>query len=455
MRILADTATLAHVEPGTSGSERAGFTLGARHCIVLVFVALSLLLGVRTYGVATKSQHSVDIESIAIARDLTRGVRPADGVQTYERMPGFALLLLAFSSIDGGVALGLSCGADGRPACTSRLFHSMIALQYAGSVGIIIITAMLAWRLSRHHGVVLIILVLTAFTARLADWSGLVRPQIWYHLLLASYLLLGLCAYQRRSVMLAAAAGLTLGISCLFEPLTIVLVPVAAALVAREPAYSSIGKYSLWRSLGLVGGACAGVALAFVAVALSYDGSAVDRYIARHIAERTAFNGMGNGTWLASLVFPMPLVGDWLGAVMPDLSVALGIPHRPGSIVLDGSTAILQDAMGHERSLGAAHWIINEKIVTAPGAYAWATPAILLRGVLGGGGLIALVGLLHVPRMITYARVENRLGDLLVVLVPIVALFAVNTALTANGPWLNPMLVFVYVYSIAYVARGW
>ena len=46
------------------------------------------------------------------------------------------------------------------------------------------------------------------------------------------------------------------------------------------------------------------------------------------------------------------------------------------------------------------------------------------------------------------------LADLLVIVLPIVALFIVNTLLTGNAHWLNPMLPFVYCYAIAYVASG-
>ncbi|NJO34588.1 MAG: hypothetical protein HC869_17105 [Rhodospirillales bacterium] len=68
--------------------------------------------------------------------------------------------------------------------------------------------------------------------------------------------------------------------------------------------------------------------------------------------------------------------------------------------------------------------------------------------------MIALFGAFYVRRMVAYARADQRLIDHLVVLVPIAALFIINTLLTSNVYWLNPLLPFVYSYAIAYVASG-
>ena len=57
------------------------------------------------------------------------------------------------------------------------------------------------------------------------------------------------------------------------------------------------------------------------------------------------------------------------------------------------------------------------------GGYLLAIPPMICRGILGGGGLVALFGMFHMPRMIAYARVERRLDDFLLVLVPTIVLF--------------------------------
>jgi hypothetical protein len=99
-------------------------------------------------------------------------------------------------------------------------------------------------------------------------------------------------------------------------------------------------------------------------------------------------------------------------------------------------------------------WLLREHVTAEIGAYLWSLPPIVSRGIWAGGGVVALFGLFHMRRAIAYARVDGRLGDLLVVVLPVVSLFVVNTLFTGNAYWLNPMLPFVYCYAIAYVASG-
>ena len=87
-------------------------------------------------------------------------------------------------------------------------------------------------------------------------------------------------------------------------------------------------------------------------------------------------------------------------------------------------------------------------------SYLWSVPPIVGRGIWAGAGLIALFGLFHLPALVRYSRADGRLRDLGVVVWPIVALFIVNSLLTSNSFWLNPLLPFLYSYAIAYVAAG-
>ena len=433
----------------------AKLLLSARSWSILLLLLLSLILGFRTYNVATKAQDGIDIESVEIALDLARGEKTNSEGHTHARMPGFALLLFAVSQVDTRLREGLACSLADRNGCKLQWYRSILIAQYVAAIGTMAVTLLLAWQLSRHWQTCVITLVLMAATTRLVDWTGVVRPPIWYHFLIAVYLFLSLSAYRRRSLPFSIAGGMILGLSCLFEPFTALLIPVSVMLVGRRPGPRSDSIPSMLRALGLIGGACGGISLIWVASGLSYDTSAIYGYIARHMSERVAFNTLDNVEWVASLVLPMPLIGDWIASAAPELNVRLGLP-RHGSIALHGLTTIFRDALEHGgSSSGAILWIFKQLIWQTLAGYLLAIPPIFNRGILGGGGLVALIGLFHVPRMIAYARAEHRLNDLLVVLVPIVVLFLINTMLTGNGQWLNPMLVFLYIYAIAYVAGGW
>ena len=78
-----------------------------------------------------------------------------------------------------------------------------------------------------------------------------------------------------------------------------------------------------------------------------------------------------------------------------------------------------------------------------------------MRGLWGGAGIVGLIGIFHVRRMLQFARADGRLGVHLTAILPIFGLLLLNTLLTHNSYWLNPMIAFAYAYAIAYVACGW
>ena len=101
--------------------------------------------------------------------------------------------------LDARVEHGLSCSLVDRAACRAGLFASVLGAQYAAAVIVFLVVSVLAWRLSRTWSITLITLALSLIALRPADAAGMIRPMIWYQLLLALYLLLALLAHQKRS----------------------------------------------------------------------------------------------------------------------------------------------------------------------------------------------------------------------------------------------------------------
>ncbi|NJO34586.1 MAG: hypothetical protein HC869_17095 [Rhodospirillales bacterium] len=189
-----------------------------------------MAVSVRAFAVA-RGASTIDIESIQVASDLHRNLTSESSVPRtaqHHRTPGHPLLLAVVAIVDPNVRQGLACSLADRRHCRSDLFATILALQVMAAVASCAMLLIIAWRLSGSWEVALIAVALTFIATRPGDLAGLVRPMIWYHFLLTLYVFLAVLA--RRSVALSLGAGTALGTSVLFEPVTVVLIPVTAML---------------------------------------------------------------------------------------------------------------------------------------------------------------------------------------------------------------------------------
>ncbi|MFM9850002.1 MAG: hypothetical protein ACKVP3_22955 [Hyphomicrobiaceae bacterium] len=422
----------------------------------MLLISIALAVTIRALSVA-RGNGAIDIESVQMAGDFYRNLTSETAVPRaarHERMPGQALLLTVAAVVDPEVRQGLACSLPDRTHCRPELFASVLVLQVFAAIAAFVMLLLIALRLSGSWEVALIALALSFIATRAGDFAGLVRPMAWYHFLLTLYVFLAVLA-QRGSPLFALGAGLALGASVLFEPASVVLIPITAALfflaqrgVAKQRSVQTL------RAASFVCGALFGLAGFVAAASLSYDMNAAISHIALHTAERVAFNSMDAQTWVQSLIVPIPLIGDWFQSLSGLSAVKFGAT-RPGSIVFEGRAIVYPMSLANsETALGSVVWIVREKILGDIAAYATSTPSLICRGLWAGGGVIALFGVFYVRRMIAYARADLRIADHLIMLVPIAALFIVNTLFTSNAYWLNPILPFIYCYAIAYVASG-
>jgi hypothetical protein len=90
----------------------------------------------------------------------------------------------------------------------------------------------------------------------------------------------------------------------------------------------------------------------------------------------------------------------------------------------------------------------------APADYAVTTALLIVRGLRATGGLLVLWGWLALPALLRRLGAQRELGPFLLIAGPLFGLTIVQSLLTANLPWMNVPLVFVYGYAIARVTGG-
>ena len=318
---------------------------------------------------------------------------------------------------------------------------------------------LLALMLSGVPTVALIATALTLLSSRLGTQAGMAWPESMYHFALMLYVTLLVLSWQGRSNGWAFASGAALGLAVLFEPVAAGLAPLSALqlLLGRNPRASGLDAMRLCAAFlaGVVGTAVGLFALGGTSL---IDPQSVLLHFASHFSQRASYIGIARETWLASLVLPTPFIGTILAEIVSAADVRkLAIGAVDGSLSHRGLTVILSDALAKGGGIpSAAIGILWQQNVAArPAAYLVSIPTVAMRGLWGGAGIVGLIGIFHVRRMLQFARADGRLGVHLTAILPIFALLLLNTLLTHNSYWLNPMIAFAYAYAIAYVACGW
>ena len=188
---------------------------------------------------------------------------------------------------------------------------------------------------------------------------------------------------------------------------------------------------------------------------LGYQNGAIARHMSWALAERAAFNRLEGTAWWAGLVLPIPMLGDLASLLFPTEVMARFGYYVPGTYVYDGANRIFPAALAQPVApLMQTLWLAKTYIVQDPIGYLAASGPMLVRGLFGAAGLIGLVGILHVPTMRRWSKLDANHQATAIMVLAAGALVVVNTLITANPVNLNPILPFVYAYAIAYVASG-
>ena len=446
---------------------RAGFLAGLRERLMrsrrgLLAVIVVLIAAMSCFAAFKKGvwkAPSVDRGAVAVAAHLVSSFRGGDGAVSPGQPrshagPGYPLVLFALAFVDERVAKALACEVKPQ-SCAGEdrgAFTSVVVVQTIAAIAGLLFAFAAALRVSGSWEVAVLTLILVFVASRVGDFAGLVRPFVWAPALTYLALWLAAEACVRRNVLLAAGSGVAVGAGALFMPLILVMVPAMAVvfLLGRGMRWSGV-LCALAVVAGGAGSIFGGLSLA---EAYGYDGGGVMRQLTIQLAERVAFQAMGLEDWLTSLLIPIPMMSGLAELLFSQESIRLFVGmHAEGTYAWQGVMEVFPRAVkATDTPVGQFLWLAQDRIGQNPGAFAAATVSVFLRGLWANAGLIGLVGLFHVWWMVRVHRAEHRFGPLLIVLVPVVALLAANTMLSANHPFYNPGLVLAYSYAIASVA---
>ena len=417
---------------------------------ILALIVLGVMLGVAL----SRAAKPVELGSLAQARGFLATAASAAPVAPvlYGSPPGYALVLAGLAAIDGGTAAGLDCIAATPETCGRRAWPFVVGVQVLIAIATLLLVLALAWRLSGQAPIALLTLVLVFFASRPGEAASSLRPGIWYLFFLLAFLVLSNESLRRRSTAWTSASGVALGMAVLFEPYAIVIASVVAIWLLGR------GRHGVPMAAGLLIGTALTATCGLVwAGRHGYDPASVLSYQTRLLAQRLAFLSLEPGSWIAALVVPIPLLGDWLALVLPDAMVRKLGAFGPGTLLMEGANVIQPQAFAKAAGepAGAIAWLLHDRLMANPVAYLASLPPVLARGLWGGGGIVALIGILHVKGMLGFARADWRHDEHVLAMLPALTLLAVNTLVTDNSHWLNPLLPILYAYAFAYVAAGW
>jgi hypothetical protein len=258
---------------------------------------------------------------------------------------------------------------------------------------------------------------------------------------------LGLEAYRRRSFALSFSAGAGAAAVALLYPLATIVPAILAMAIFFAPRKMPFARRLVLGLAALVGAGA--VAFAFHAFGpTAYDPAAAGRLLVLQLSERLGYQAMDFHDWLGSLILPLPFVGGWLEFLFSD-DTARRLAHGYAAL---GREEIFPRAIAQSPSpLAQYAWLVRAHIEGAFGSYLAVTPGILNRGLWGGADIVALVGVFHIKRLLTFSAADAGCAALAMVLAPILALLVVNTLLNANPAWANAAMPFIWAYAIAYV----
>jgi hypothetical protein len=152
-------------------------------------------------------------------------------------------------------------------------------------------------------------------------------------------------------------------------------------------------------------------------------------------------------------LFWLPGVGDLAGPLLPAAVRRKFELYYEGSLLWEGRR-MFEAAGPASSNLGQASRLWTSHVLSNPLGYLASSPLLLLRGLASTGGWLTLWGILALPLLLRRLHARSALGPFMLVVGPLIGLTVVQALLTANLPWMNLSLAFVYAYAIAEVTGG-
>ena len=435
------------------------------HILVLACIAATLALQV---GVATRKAPHVDSgprSTIAAAASLLEhGVyadafvadgteRPAPGRY---RAPGYPAFVAGVALLDRNLAGTIRCLAAGQADCVhGNPFRALIFLQALLALLALALVSRVALELSGSREIAGLATALTFVMGRYGELAATPFAYAIVPSLALIFCALLFLAHRRRSLRLAMAAGLVLGYLALVEVYYVAIVALAPLLLV----WAEWSRVEPRRRFGL--GAATTFALAACLVlgpwmARNYvlfgDPAPTQGSETKLLAERMVYSGSSPGEMLVALLFWLPGLGDLFGLFLPADTTRKFDVYYQGSLLLESGR--LLDATPATSDASQFRRLLEVYAVGKPAEYAVTTALLLVRGLRSTGGFLVLWGWLTVPLLLRRLRAQRQLAAFLLIAGPLWGLAVVQSLLTANLPWMNAPMVFVYAYAIASVTGG-
>lgn len=371
--------------------------------------------------------------------------------------PGYPAIIAALAVIDARLGAGLRCLGTGRSDCfADNPLRALLALQTLAGVIALCLACFLARELSGSAEIAGLATVLMFLIGGFAEFAGLMQPILIVTALALACLALLVLAHRRRSVLAAAASGLVLGALALIEVYHAALVALVPLLLIGAERRRSRPDRRFARSAAAAFVAAAGLMLTpwMVRNHLLFGDVAIASGLpAKHLAERAAYNAVSAAELLWGVLCWLPGLGDLTALVVPAETRRKFDLYYEGSLLWEGGR-ILAAAGAASGSLEQVSRLVTIHVLGDPIGYAASSVLLVLRGLRSTGGLLVLWGLLALPLLLRRLEAHRGLGPFLLVAGPLVGLTLVQALLTANLPWMNVSLAFVYAYAVAEVTGG-
>lgn len=432
------------------------------HLLVLASVAVVLILQVCAQPRTTHADAAVVAAAVSLLEHGVQadrfvpggGEAPAAGRAI---PPGYPAILAALAAVDARMAAGLRClAAQGGDCFATRPLRALLVLQTLAGLLALCLACFLARALSGSGEVAGLATLLLLIVGGFAEFAGLMQPILIVTALALACLALLVLAHRRRSVLAAAAAGLVLGALALVEvnhAALVLLVP--ALLIAAERWRASPDRRFGWTAAAaFLAAGCLVLGPWMVRNQLLFGDPALASGLpARHLAERAAYAGMSAREVLLAMLCWLPGVGDLTSLIVSEATRRKFDLYYEGSLLSEGGR-ILAATGAAAGSLEGIARLLSTHALGDPLGYAASSVPLVLRGLGSTGGPLVLWGLLALPLLLRRLAARGGLAPFLLVAGPLLGLTLVQALLTANLPWMNLTLAFVYAYAIAEVTGG-
>ena len=369
--------------------------------------------------------------------------------------PGYPAFIAFVAALDPRLESALDCPAARWAECSPKsAFLSLFLVQALAALVALALIYALARALSGSAplatGTTLLAFVMGSFN----DFAGSILP---YTILPA--LMLGLCLtllvmHRRRSMALAVLAGLLVGALALIEVYYVALWLLAPLLLlaAERSRCTPDWRFATRAAAGLLLAASLTIGPWMARNLLLFGDVALTSGLeTQHFSERVVYNDVrGQDVW-ACLFFWLPAIGDLSTLLFPREATAKFDVYYAGSL-LQQAPRILA-AAGPPQD-GAFAKLILAHVIGDPGGYAVSTLLLIQRGLGVTGGIFVLWGWLALPILMRRLSAQGHLGAFMLVAGPLLGMVLVQALLTANLPWMNQALLFIYAYAIVRVTGG-